>query len=55
MRSRGEVYVPGFSHRFCVDLLRLGNEKPVVTDYASGATEAEAVIRARQRYGSEQT
>jgi len=55
MRARGEVYFPGFSHRTWVDLLRVDAEGHVVRNYASGVIEAEAVIRARQRYGSEQT
>jgi hypothetical protein len=55
MSARGEVYFPGFKHRFWVDLVRMGETKPTATNYASGATESEAVIRARQRFGSEQT
>jgi len=54
-RARKETYFLGFSHLFWVDLARLGVEGQVVPNYASGATEAEAVVRARQRYGSEQT
>jgi esterase/lipase superfamily enzyme len=55
MRARKETYLPAFSHRFWVDLARVGSEDHVVENYASGTNEIEAVIRARQRYGSEQT
>ena len=41
----GQIY-------FCVSLIRDG--AVVVSDYATGETEAEALIRARRRFGSEQ-
>jgi hypothetical protein len=54
MRTRGEVYLPGFSHRFWADLVRIGSEDHVVRNYGSGANPAQAIIRAKERYGSEQ-
>jgi hypothetical protein len=54
MRSREEVYFPGYEHHLWVDLMRLGQKKATATNYASATTKAEAIIRARQRYGSEQ-
>ena len=54
MRARGEVYFPGYRHLLWVDLVQVGQEKATATNYASGNTKAEAFIRARQRYESEQ-
>ncbi len=55
MRALKGTWFPGFSHLFWVDLARLGVEGHLVENYASGTNEAEAVVRARERYGSEQT
>lgn len=54
MRARGEVYFPGYRHQLWVDLVRVGQEEATASNYASGHTRAEAIIRARQRFGSEQ-
>lgn len=53
MRVRGEVYMPGYRHHLWVDLMRVGQEA-TATNYTSANTKPEAIIRARQRYGSEQ-
>lgn len=54
-REARQLYVPSFNHTHWADLVSMKNPGFVVPDYGSGLTEAEAVRRARQRYGSEQT
>ncbi len=54
-RREGQLYVPGFAHQYWVDLLRTETPDHVVSNYASGSNPAEALVRARQRFGSEQS
>jgi hypothetical protein len=48
-----QLYLPSFNHTHWADLVSLQNPDFVVPNYGSGMTEAEAVMRAKARYGSE--
>lgn len=52
---RGEKYAWSFDHTHWADLVSIENPDFVVSNYGSGMSQAEAAVRAKQRWGQEQT
>ncbi len=53
--ERGLRYAPTIDDPWWADLVRIGDPSFVVENYGSGRTPEAAIVRAKQRYGSEQT
>ena len=51
----GGRYAPTIDHTHWADLVSIANPEYTVANYGSGTSADDAVIRARRRYGSEQT
>ena len=54
LREAGHPHAPSISHTQWADLIAITNSDFVLNNYGSGMTVDEAVIRARQRYETEQ-
>lgn len=53
--ASGYAGIAADNHTHWADLVSVVNPDFVVPNYGSGKSAAEAVVRARRRYGSEQT
>lgn len=54
-RDERHLDAPSFNHTHWADLIWLRNKAFVIESYGSGMSRDEAIMRARQRYGTKQT